>query len=387
MSQSTRIAVFASTSGHSGVDRTIKNLIPALIGRGYRVDLLKVRGHGPELSLNHHRFRTIDLRTSHTYSAFPSIVNYLIAHRPAVMLSDKDRVNRTALLARWLSGQSTRLILRYGTTVSVDLSQRGILQRWVQRTSIGKLYRYADNVIVSCKGVADDMASYTGLSRGRITVVASPIVPDTLLTQSFSRPDHPWFAPGEPPVILSVGELSYRKGFDVLIPAFARLRQERRCRLMILGKGARRERLLAQAAELGVANDFALPGYVTTPYSYMAGAGLFVMTSRWEGMPLVLIEALAVGASVVSTDCPNGPAEVLEGGRYGRLVKVDDVEGLHRAMAESLDAPVSASIPRQAILPYTVSASTDAYLQAFALPAHLPSSDPSHSPGGRGGRY
>ncbi len=349
----------------------MKNLIPAMVERGYQVDLLKVRRHGPDIVLGHPLFRTVDLGTRHTYNAVVPVMRYLKSYRPAAMLCDKDRVNRTALLARWLSGQSTRLALRSGTTISVDLSHRGSFQRWLQRTSIGKLYKYADNVIVTSRGVADDMASYTGLPRDRISVVASPVVPDALLTQQFSPPDHPWFAPGEPPVILGVGELSYRKGFDVLLNAFARLRQKQICRLMILGEGSRRDPLLVMARELGVSDDFALPGYVDDPYAFIAGAAMFAMTSRWEGMPFVLIEALAVGTPVVATDCPNGPAEVLDNGRFGRLVPVDDAEELHLAIADTLNAPRGLAPPRQVIQPYTISASTDAYLRALGLPSRV----------------
>lgn len=374
-----RIAIFVSTSGHSGVDRAMKNLIPSLVERGYEVDLLKVRRHGPNLDFTHPCFRVIDLGTRHTYLALFAIARYLRIYRPEVMLSDKDRVNRTALFARWLSGQKTPLVFSSGTTISIDLAHRGAFERWLQRNSMGKLYPYASNVIVTSAGVADDMASYTGLARNRINVVPSPVVPDAYLTRVFERPEHPWFEPGQPPVILGVGELSARKGFDVLLPAFARLRQEQPCRLMILGKGARREHLLEQAKELGIADDVALPGYVDNPYAYMAHAALFAMTSRWEGLGFVLIEAMAVGTPVVSTDYPSGAAEILENGRFGRLVALDDVDGLYQAMRDTLKAPLPAETLKQAIRPYTISAATDAYLDAFGLPrqARLPESSPA----------
>lgn len=372
MTDASRIAIFVSTSGHSGVDRAMKHLIPELLGRGYHVDLLKVRRHGPDIRFSHPRLRIVDLGTRHTYSAVFAVARYLRENRPAVMLSDKDRVNRTALAARLLSGAATRLVFSSGTTISIDLAHRGAFERWLQRFSMGKLYPYADQVIVTCAGVADDMAAYTGLARARILPVASPVIPDALLTQEFPRPDHPWFAPGQPPVILGVGEICERKGFDVLLRAFARLRQDRPCRLMVLGKGARRESLLEMAATLGVADDFALPGYVDNPYAYMAHAALFAMTSRWEGLGFVLIEAMAVGTPVVSTDCPSGPSEVLHGGQFGGLVAVDDVDGLYRAIAETLRAPLPPATLKAAVGPYTVSAATDAYLASFGLPARAP---------------
>ena len=372
MSTTARIACFFSTSGHSGVDRAAQHLIPALARRGYGVDLLKVRRHGPNLPEIPPGVRVIDLGSRHTYACLPAIVRYLRRERPAVLLSDKDRVNRTALLARSLarigSDLSTRLVFSSGTTISIDLATRGPLERWVQRSSMGRLYPFADRVIVTSAGVADDMAAYTGLPRRLIRVVPSPVVPESLFEAQLPRPDHPWLGDPERPLILSAGELCGRKGFDTLLRAFARVRAVRPCRLMILGRGGARESLLALAAELGVAADFALPGFVPEPYAYMAHADLFAFTSRWEGLGFVLIEALAVGTPAVSTDCPSGPREILEDGRYGPLVPVDDDAALARAMLATLDQPLPRWQLQEAARPYAIEASTDAYLDAMGLP-------------------
>jgi glycosyltransferase involved in cell wall biosynthesis len=374
-----RIACLFSTSGHSGVDRAARHLIPALARRGYQVDLLKVRRHGPNLDPVQGEIppgvRVIDLGSRHTYACLPAVVRYLRRERPAVMLSDKDRVNRTALLARTLARVPTRLVLSSGTTISIDLATRGPLERWVQRNSMGYLYPFADQVIVTAAGVADDMADYTGLARRLIRVVPSPVVPGRLFTQVLPRPAHPWFGDPGWPLILSAGELCGRKGFDTLLRGFALVRGKRPCRLMILGQGGARESLLALAAELGVAGDFALPGFVPQPYAWMAHASLFAFTSRWEGLGFVLIEALAVGTPVVSTDCPSGPSEVLDGGRFGPLVPVDDHQALAAAMLTTLDAPLPAETLRQAARPYEIEASTDAYLDAFGLPRRYESGE------------
>jgi len=372
MTDSTRIACFFSTSGHSGVDRAAKHLIPALARRGYQVDLLKVRRHGPELSDVPPGVEVIDLGSRHTYGCLPAIVRYLRRARPAVMLSDKDRVNRTALLARLLARVPTRLVLSSGTTISIDLATRGPLERWIQRNSMGKLYPFAENVIVTSAGVADDMAKYTGLARERIAVVPSPVVPADLFENQLPRPDHPWFAETGAPLILSAGELGARKDFSTLLQAFARIRAERPCRLMILGRGSEHGKLQALAEELGVAEDFALPGFVSQPYAYMAHADLFAFTSRWEGLGFVIIEALAVGTPVVSTDCPSGPREVLADGRYGALVPVRDSAALAEAMQRALDAPLPAGELKQAARPFEIEAATDAYLAAMGLDSRIP---------------
>lgn len=367
-----RIACFFSTSGHSGVDRAAKHLIPALARRGYRVDLLKVRRHGPHLDAIPDGVSVVDLGSRQTYACVPALVRYLRRERPVVMLSDKDRVNRTALLAGWiarrLAGAPTRLVFSSGTTISIDLSTRGALERWVQRNSMGRLYPFADQVIVTSAGVADDMARYTGLARERIRVVPSPVVPASLFTEALARPDHPWLGRSDVPLILGAGELCGRKDFETLLRAFALVRAQRPCRLMILGQGRARGRLLALAAELDLAEDVALPGFVPEPYAYMAHADLFAFTSRWEGLGFVIIEALAVGTPVVATDCPSGPREILQDGRIGPLVPVGDAAALAAAMMQTLDTPPPEALLRDAARPYAIEASTDAYLDAMRLP-------------------
>ncbi len=362
-----RIAIFMSTSGHSGVDRAMQNLIPQLAARGYAVDLLNVRKHGPVLKTLPQGVRMIDTGASTTYAALPALLRYLRHVRPAVLLSDKDRVNRTALLARRLSGVRCRLVLSSGTTISVDLKNRGFVDRWLQRYSMGHWYRHADAVIVPGTGVADDMAQYTGLPRERISVVPNPLVPPELLQDVPPRPEHPWFADGSPPLILGVGELGARKDFATLLRAFARLRAQRPCRLMLLGKGKLRDELLAQAAQLGVADDFALPGYVDSPFAYMAHAAVFALTSRWEGLPSVPVEALAAGTPVVATATP-GSVEILDHGRVGPLVPIGDDAALAAALQQLLDAPRDRQRLRAAVQPYEFATATTRYLQIFGLP-------------------
>ena len=341
-----RIACFFSTSGHSGVDRAARHLIPALARRGFAVDLLKVRGHGPELTEVPPGVRILDLGCRHTYGCLPGLVRYLRRERPAVLLTDKDRVNRTALLGRFLARVPTRLVLSSGTTISIDLATRGPLERWVQRHSMGRLYPFADQVIVTSAGVADDMAAYTGLAHGG----ASGWCPRRWCPNRSSPPScrgrtTPGSGTPEVPLILSAGELCRRKGFDTLLRAFARVRARRPCRLLILGRGGAREDLLQLAVELGVGADFALPGFVPEPYAFMAHADLFAFSSRWEGLGFVLIEALAVGTPVVSTDCPSGPREILADGRYGPLVPVDDETGLARGPDRDPGRPATRGVP------------------------------------------
>jgi glycosyltransferase involved in cell wall biosynthesis len=364
-----RVAFFLATSGHSGVDRLMRNLIPAVARRGYAVDQLKVREHGPELGAAP-GVRIVDLGAAHVLSSLPGVVRYLRRERPVAMLSDKDKVNRTAVFARALSGGHTRLVLRSGTTISVDLAHRGAFERWVQRTSMSHLYRRAHAIVTPSDAASRDLAAFTGLPPALIHTLPSPIVPAALFAAAPSVPDHPWFGDGAPPVVLGVGELSPRKDFATLLRAFARLRAQRDCRLVILGRGGQLEALRALAVELGVAGDVDFPGFRSDVFAFMAHAAVFALSSRWEGMPVVLIEALACGTPVAATDSPGGARELLAGGELGALVPVGDDASLADALGAALGRPRDAQRRRAAARRYEIEAATTDYLAVMGLPPH-----------------
>ncbi|ANB01374.1 glycosyltransferase [Ectothiorhodospira sp. BSL-9] len=358
-----RLAVFAATSGHSGVDRILGNLLPALAARGVSVDLLRIRQHGPYMEATE-GVRIVELPASHVNTALPCLVRYLRQARPDVMLSDKDKVNRVAILAARVAGVPVRHFVRLGTTVSVNLRKRGRLERWLQVQSISRLYRYAEGIIVPSQGVASDLAQWVSEPR-KIHVVPSPVVRPDL--DSLAEVPIPvlWGVGAinnDIPVIVGVGELSARKDFATLVRAFARVRSKRPCRLVVLGDGREREQLLQLAASLGVADDFRLPGFLENPYPYIKGASLLAHSARWEGMGIVLVEALSLGVPVVSTDCPSGPREVLDGGRLGTLVPVGDDDALANAVEGILEGghPPSHEL-RASVAPYRVCESAQCY--------------------------
>ena len=172
---------------------------------------------------------------------------------------------------------------------------------------------------------------------------------------------HAWFEPGEPPVFLAVGRLAPQKDFPTLIRAFAQVRARHEARLLILGGGPERAHLQSLVGELGLDGDVGLPGWVTNPYPYMVRSAAFVLSSRWEGLPSVLIEALYCGVPVIATDCPSGPVEILEGGKHGMLVPVGDVDALARGMEAAIDGRIPR--PTEASWrPYDQDAVVDRYL-------------------------
>jgi glycosyltransferase involved in cell wall biosynthesis len=185
-------------------------------------------------------------------------------------------------------------------------------------------------------------------------VVRNPVITPDLETLAQATVESPWFGPDTVPVILGAGGLRTQKDFPTLMRAFARVRGQRRCRLVILGRGRLLGRLQTLARELGVQEDTAFPGFVENPYPLLRRASVFVLSSRWEGSPNVLTEALALGTPVVSADCLSGPREILDGGRYGPLVPVGDAAAMAAAILQVLDAPLPAALLRQAAEAYTV---------------------------------
>lgn len=365
--QGERLAIFLATSGHSGVDRIMTNLIHAFAEQGLQVDLLHVRNHGPHLDPVPANVRVVDLGAAHVNSSLFPLLRYLRRERPAALLSDKDKVNRLAIWSRRLAGVTTRVVIRTGTTVSKDLASHPPMKRWIQRFSMRRFYPGADGIIVPSQGAATDLAAVAALPLERIQVIPNPILTPALERLAAEPIEHPWFVTREVPVILGVGELCARKDFATLIRAFSLVRQKRSAKLVILGRGRQQEALRSLADKLGVADDLSLPGFVSNPYAYMKRAGIFVQTSRYEGFGNVLAEALAVGIPVVSTDCPSGPREILQGGRYGALVPVGDAQALSDAILHTLDNPPDPSFLKQGAAPFEVHNSARRYLEVLGL--------------------
>lgn len=336
-----RIALFLPSLRGGGAERVMVNLARGFAERGLGVDLVLAEAEGPYLTEVPARVRIVDLKASRVLSALPALVRYLRREKPSVMLSTLSHANIVALWARRLAGVQTRLVLREANTVSLSSTKapsiRGRLMPFLMR----RFYPWADMVVAVSNGVAEDLTRTVGLPAEKVKVVYNPVVTEELFKKAEEPLDHPWFAPGEPPVILGVGRLSEQKDFATLIRAFSLVRKRRPARLVILGEGEQRSSLEALVQELGLEQDVDMPGFMDNPFKYMKRAAVFVLSSRWEGLPNVLIQALAIGTPVVSTDCPSGPAEILEGGRWGKLVAVGDEVSLASAIVERLSSPVS----------------------------------------------
>ncbi len=249
-------------------------------------------------------------KPSKTLAYLPSLARYLRHERPDALLAAKPHLNMEAIWARQLTRAQTRIVISERIALSGKASTSRLWKRRFLPPLIKRAYQRADGIVAVSQGVADDLAAVADIPRERIATIYNPVVNAGLLEKAAAPLDHPWFAPGSPPVILGAGRIHPDKDFPTLLRAFARVREQRSARLIVLGEAkrdARQEALLQLADELGIAEDLAFPGFVGNPYAYMSRAAVFVLSSLWEGLPGVLIEALACGCPVVSTDCPNGP--------------------------------------------------------------------------------
>ncbi len=342
------VSVFLPSLDGGGAERAMASVASGLAARGVPVSLVLATATGPYLSSLHPAVQVVDLRSPSMMRACPRLVQHLRHARPAVLLSAMSHANVVAAVAHRLAMSHARLVLSERVNLSALFAHdRGMRMR-VTAALMRLSYRRADRVVAVSDGVADDLLQHLPLRPEQVVTIHNPVVDEALLRHAAATPAHPWLAEPGAPVVLSAGRLTAQKDFATLLHAFALLRQSRPLRLVILGEGDLRVALLAQARDLGVADDVALPGFDANPFSAMRAAGLFVLSSRFEGLPGVLIQAMACGTRVVSTDCPSGPREVLQDGRWGRLAPVGDAPALAAAMAAALDDPQPPDVRQRA---------------------------------------
>jgi glycosyltransferase involved in cell wall biosynthesis len=269
-----------------------------------------------------------------------SLCRYLAAQRPTSILSYLNDTNLNLMLAALVCGGDTRYLPSVRNHISTATQKTQ--SKWMRSVPIlmRRYFPLADLVVAPSEGVGEDVIAITGLPRSRIAVVHNPVFRPEIIELSRQSVDHPWFRDSAVPVLVAAGKFKPQKDFATLLKAFAELRGKRPLRLLILGEGAERVALEQLVQSLDVAADVDMPGYVENPYAYFKQAAVFVLSSAWEGLPNVLIEAMACGCPVVATDCPSGPGEILDQGRIGQLVPVGDVAAMARAIDQTLDAPM-----------------------------------------------
>lgn len=372
MDKKPRISLFLLDIPCGGVEQMTLNLAQGFVDRGLAVDLVLARATGAFLPKVPPQVRLIDLKSGPTWSKFlnladylriiaclPGLARYLRQEQPIALLSAKDHANVAAIWAKQLARVSTPVVIGVRVPPS-KTSLDGGMGRFMPHI-VRYLYPKADQIVAVSHGVAEDMTRTLQLPLARINVIYNPVITSELLRKSKAFVTHPWFTSKETPIILGVGRLTPQKDFTTLIKAFALVRKQKVCRLVILGDGEQKPQLESLIEQLGLESDVNLPGLTENPYTYMAQSDVFVLSSAWEGLGNVLVEALAVGTPVVSTDCPSGPREILQNGRLGPLVPVGDALALADAILKVLGQPKSVSALEDTKL-FTVDVAVNNYL-------------------------
>lgn len=331
------IAFFIPTMDGGGAERVVINLLKGMVAHNLPLDLILANAEGPYLDLIPKQVRTIDLATGRVMKAIVPLVRYLRTARPQAIISHLGHANVIALIAKQLAFSGIPMIVVEHNTFSVARSS--LFRAHFVPPLMKWLYPKADAIVGVSQAVAKDLEQGLGLAAETVKTIYNPVVDRQLLAKKDNGVEHPWFQPQTIPVILAVGRLTEQKDFPTLLRAFALLRQKITARLMILGEGELRPELEVMVRQLGLTDAVSLPGFVSNPYAYMSHASAFVLSSRWEGLPTALIEAMACGCPVVATDCPSGPREILAEGKYGELVPVGDVEALSSALTRVLQNP------------------------------------------------
>jgi glycosyltransferase involved in cell wall biosynthesis len=354
-----KIALLVSFSGQGGVERLMLNLCEGLLDLGHPVDLLAIKRRSAHLQELPQGLKVVPLRATHTYTSIFEVIRYLRSERPHALLAVKDRANQVAILAGKLARTATRIAVEIQTTISAALGDKSSVRKAAWYLPMRLLYPMADVVVAVSEGVARDLVEITRLPRERIQVIRNPAVSGAMFRLAQEPVDHRWYQDGSIPIITGIGRLTRQKDFPTLIRAFARVRSQLPCRLMILGEGRDRAMLSELVHSLGVAEAVALPGFVVNPYPFLGRASL------WEGSPTALTEAMALGVPVVATDCPSGPREILQGGQIAPLVPMGDPEALAAAMLDTLARRPDKVALQKAVVDYTVAESSRRYVEVL----------------------
>jgi len=324
-----RIALLVPSLRGGGAERVMVSLANAFAQRGFTVDLLVCTLVGPYRDEVARGVRVVDLGATRVAFALRALTSYLRRERPDALLSTMAHANVVAILARLLArAGSTRLVVRDALPIS---QERGS-SRWLGPMA-ALAYRYCDAVVFVSDCQRRRFFERTSLGPDvEAHVILNPVSIDRIVTLADAGP----LPESTRPTVLAVGRLNAQKGFDTLIDAFVRVRREHVCDLVILGEGDERNALLQRVARHGLEHAVRLPGFVPNPFPHVRAASLFVLSSRWEGMPNALLQAVALGTPAIATNCDCGPDEVLMGGRVGALVPVDDIDALATAMLDRL---------------------------------------------------
>ena len=330
-----KVALFIPTLGGGGAERVTLNLARGLAAAGVAVELVVASATGP-LTEGLSDTPVVDLGTGRVITAVAPLARYLRAAKPVAIVSGMNHANIMVIWAARLARFRGRVVVVEHNDL-IEGNRGGLIEGRVIPWLMKLTYPAAASVVAVSEGVKASLIERAGVSGDTVEVIYNPVLTEASRAAAAQHVDHEFFDLPDTSVIVGVGRLTAQKNFSNLLRAFAKLVEKRDARLIILGEGEERQELESLAGTLGIKRLVDFPGFVPNPHAYIRRSDLFALSSDFEGLPTVLIEALGAGARVVATDCPSGPSEILADGRYGELVPVRDPEALATAIDRSLD--------------------------------------------------
>jgi len=360
------LAVLVSFSGQGGVERSFALLVNAMVDLGIRVDLLLIKRSSPHLALVSPRVNCIALKYQHAAACSGEVARYLSKSQPDAFLVAKHRAIVAAAKATRKAGYHRPAVGVIGINASASIAAKHWPQRFLWRLNMRRYYPRITRFIAVSDGVNADLCELARLPKSQVVTVRNPVIDSSLRALAKESVDHPWVNDNNGPVIVSVGRLSHSKDYPTLVRAMSLL-NNRAARLVILGEGRDRPKLQQLISELHLEDRVHMPGFVDNPFSWMRASQVFALSSVIEGSGNVLVEAMALGTPVVTTDCPSGPAEIVDGGRHGHLVVMRDPTALAAALDEALTQPTDKNQLMEATRLFEATESARNYLRVLNI--------------------
>ncbi len=354
------ICIFPDRLDNGGVGRYAINLAEALLAQGAKVDIFVTAETG-ELFPQRPKATRLFVGGGSTKKSLWSLYQYLRRERPDLLITANGYIDILGVIVNALALCPSQQVVTIHTARSADDMAGKERLKQIYDGLCRWFYPMSKHVVAVSEAVAKDSRDYFGL--GKVKVIYNPVVTPSLYIKNQGQPQHPFFQDKTAPVLLAIGRLTTQKDFGTLLKAFAEIRKHQEAKLLILGEGEDRAMLETLAKTLNITHDLSMPGFVDNPYPYIQKADVLVSSSAWEGLPTVLIEALALGTPVVATDCPGGSGEILEGGTYGALVEMKNPTALANAVINTLTSPSDPTTLKERGQVFSMEASARQYLE------------------------
>ena len=362
------IAMFLPSLRVGGAERVTVVLANALARQGFRVDMVLLQAEGYLLEILHEDIRVFGLDSKRIRNGSLPLLRYLRTECPDVMFAHMYPLTSLAVFANRIAGQRTKIAVVEHTNLerANELSESGMnrLQRWLIRNT----YKKADRRIAVSEDAARALEAFAGLKPMSVEAIPNAVELSDFSSEESAEAEAIWPLGRAAPRIISVGTLKAEKNYGYLLDALACALKQRDLQLLLVGEGSERDFLKERAADLGIGDRVAFGGHQNNPAAFLKSADIFVLSSLLEGLPTVLIEALASGLKIISTDCKSGPQEILcpQGEPpYGSLVPLDDVSSFSTAILDAIDTQIDPERQKERAKVYSADEISQRYIDVF----------------------